>query len=292
MRYVSPLRYPGGKAKFAPYFTRLIRAQRATITQYAEPFAGGAGAALHLLVDRVVEKIHINDINPGIAAFWRSVFHHGEALACKVETATVNLDAWHQAREVYRNPLDVDDLELGFATFFLNRTNRSGILNARPIGGLQQTGRWLIDARYNAPELAKRIRHLNTFSTKVYVSQLDALDFIETLEDRCDTLVYVDPPYIQQGEELYMQVFGEAQHQALADRLRATALPWVLTYDAHERVHTEFYRDMRCAGYQIAHTAQNRGLGNETVVFSADLLLPDMRILKNREATWLREPAA
>lgn len=292
MRYVSPLRYPGGKAKFAPYFTRLIRAQEATITRYAEPFAGGAGAALHLLTDGVVDHIHINDINPGIAAFWRSVFKQDDALARKVEAAEVTLDAWHQARSVYRNPIDVDDLELGFATFFLNRTNRSGILNARPIGGLQQTGRWLIDARYNAPELARRIRHLSTLGSKVRVTQLDALDFLKTFEQRRDTLVYVDPPYIQQGEELYMQVFGEAQHQALADRLGTTKLPWVLTYDAHERVHTELYRDMRCAGYQIAHTAQNRGLGNETIVFSANLVLPDMRILKDREATWLSEPAA
>lgn len=292
MRYVSPLRYPGGKAKFAPYFTRLLRVQEATITRYAEPFAGGAGAALHLLTGGVVDRIHINDINPGVAAFWRCVFQNGEALARKVETATVNLEAWHEARAVYRNPIDVDDLELGFATFFLNRTNRSGILNARPIGGLQQTGRWLIDARYNAPELATRIRRLSALSSKVHVTQLDAFDFLAALEQRRDTLMYVDPPYIQQGEELYMQVFGEAQHQALADRLSTTALPWVLTYDAHERVHTEFYRDMRCAGYKIAHTAQNRGLGNETIVFSPTLVIPDMRILKNREATWLTEPAA
>uniref|UniRef100_UPI00404B41F4 DNA adenine methylase n=1 Tax=Brachybacterium sp. GPGPB12 TaxID=3023517 RepID=UPI00404B41F4 len=68
MRYLSPLRYPGGKARLAPYLARLITAQDPEPRQYAEPFAGGAGAALHLLHDGVVDRIHLNDLNPGIAS--------------------------------------------------------------------------------------------------------------------------------------------------------------------------------------------------------------------------------
>ena len=101
MRFLSPLRYPGGKGRLAPYIARLIAAQPARPTSYAEPFAGGAGAALRLLIDEHVQSIHINDLNPGIAAFWRCVFYDTERFARRIESAEVNLERWVDAREVY-----------------------------------------------------------------------------------------------------------------------------------------------------------------------------------------------
>ena len=49
MRNLSPLRYPGGKVRLAPFFAQLLAIQDPVPTRYAEPFAGGAGAALRLL---------------------------------------------------------------------------------------------------------------------------------------------------------------------------------------------------------------------------------------------------
>ena len=97
MRYISPLRYPGGKGRLAPYITRLIAAQPVRPSSYAEPFAGGAGAALRLLVDEEVRSICINDLNPGIAAFWRCVFYNTEAFVTRIETDDVSVEAWHKA---------------------------------------------------------------------------------------------------------------------------------------------------------------------------------------------------
>ena len=133
MRYLSPLRYPGGKARLAPFFTRLIRAQVPAPTHYAEPYAGGAGAALRLLTDSAVDHIHINDINAGIAAFWRTITTPDGAKAFNqlINTTPVTIDQWHHQRSIYQDG-QTDDLTLGFATFYLNRTNRSGILDARP----------------------------------------------------------------------------------------------------------------------------------------------------------------
>ena len=77
-RYASPLRYPGGKGAIAPFLGRLIAAQRPRCTLYVEPFAGGAGAAIRLLLEEYVDAIMLNDIDSGIAAFWRSILDKNE----------------------------------------------------------------------------------------------------------------------------------------------------------------------------------------------------------------------
>lgn len=288
MRYLSPLRYPGGKAKLAPFFDRVIRQQDPKPTHYAEPFAGGAGAALRLLVDRTVEHIHLNDINPGIAAFWRNVFEEGERFARAIESAEVTIDTWKAARETYLHPDKASGFDLGMATFFLNRTNRSGILTAGPIGGLDQTGNWKIDARYNHEHLAARVRLLYSLRRSVKLYELDALDFLEQIEPLgSDALVYVDPPYIQQGDDLYMHAFDLEAHKQLSTTLSETKLPWVLTYDVHKKISEELYHEHRLATFEISHTAQIQHVGSEYVVFSPQLSLPDMQITSRAEANWV-----
>ncbi|WP_394524910.1 DNA adenine methylase [Paenarthrobacter nicotinovorans] len=292
MRYISPLRYPGGKARLAPYFRRLIDAQPSRPRQYAEPFAGGAGAALALLTQGHVDRIHINDINPGIAAFWEGVFNDTEHFARAIETAEVSLEKWHEWRQIYAAGEDADRFDLGFATFFLNRANRSGILEARPIGGLDQTGTWKIDARFNKTALAERVRFLGQYSDAVTIHQKDALAFLNDLEPLGnDTFVYVDPPYIEEGERLYLHAFG-ASHGSLSAHLAATSLPWVLTYDVHKDIRQTLYSELRCAIFEISHTAQKQHVGSEYMLFSPDLAVPDLRVTPNRTGRFLPTLAA
>ena len=166
MNYLSPLRYPGGKARPRPYFARLLASQSIDIETYCEPYAGGAGAGLFLLTEGHVDRLLINDLNPGVAAFWRACLTQSDAFIRPARQCRVDLDKWHTQRAIYTTPAGRDDLELGFATYFLNRTNRSGILSARPIGGLEQTGRWKIDARFNKPDLIARINALAATPTR------------------------------------------------------------------------------------------------------------------------------
>ncbi|GAA3498548.1 DNA adenine methylase [Streptomyces prasinosporus] len=277
MRYISPLRYPGGKARLAPYITQLMARQRPRPHSYAEAFAGGAGAALRLLLDNEVEHIYINDLDPGVAALWRCIFHHTDHLAELVESEEVSIEAWYKHSEVYRTPEGRSDIELGFSTFFLNRCNRSGILRARPIGGLDQTGKWKIDARFNREALAHRIRHLGKYSTRVSVSQKDARVFIKELEPSSDdVLLYVDPPYLVQGDRLYLDSLTEGDHASLAKILRTTPLRWLLTYDADKRVTEQLYKGFRCVEFNILHTAQIQRTGVEYAVFGNQLILPEV----------------
>lgn len=289
IRFISPLRYPGGKARIAPFAAELLAAQHPRPRRYAEPFAGGAGSALTLLAGEHVDQIHINDLNPGIAAFWRCVFNQTKRLVARIETAEISLDVWHQAREVYLNPRQHNDLDLGFATFFLNRCNRSGILTARPIGGLQQTGQWKIDARFNRSDLAHRVTHLGSYRRRVHLSELDAREFLKTLIPHSnDVLAYIDPPYLGPGDKLYLDKLSRDDHQALAAQLRHSSLKWFLTYDADDRVTDELYVNFRCAEFDIKHTAQVNHVGSEYIVFADDLYVPgDLQILQSAHGRWI-----
>lgn len=290
MRYLSPLRYPGGKARLAPYLASLLRQQRPRPTAYAEPFAGGSGAALRLLFDEHVDTIHLNDLNPGIAAFWRAVTSSPADFVELILNHPVTLDSWHDAVATYSEPLVHSDLRLGFATFLLNRCNRSGILDARPIGGLNQTGSWKIDARFNREALAQRVRTVGRYASRIRVTQLDARDFITDLEGREDAervFMYVDPPYLGQGEELYMDYLTFADHRDLAERLRATSLKWFLTYDSDPRITDELYAGLRCREFDIAHTAHTQHIGTEYAVYSDSITASGERLMRLGGSRWV-----
>lgn len=288
MRYLSPLRYPGGKARLTPYLKRLIEAQPRPPSQYAEPFAGGAGAALHLLQDRAVEYVHLNDLNPGIAAFWRASLDSPNDFCQRIRTVPLTTDEWFRKREIYTHPTGRDDFELGFATFYLNRTNRSGILDARPIGGIDQTGQWKIDARFNREPLCTRIQAIADMRHQIYVTELDGLDFLNSLHHVADDVfVYADPPYLVQGEGLYLHAFDADDHVALAQMLTEAAFPWMLTYDDDPRITQRLYAGGRCATFDIAHTAHHQHVGQEAVIYSAGLNVPDLLITKGHIARWV-----
>jgi len=291
MRYLSPLRYPGGKAKIAPFLARLIREQQPSPRVYAEPFAGGAGAALALLIGEHVDRIRLNDFDAGIAAFWRAVVNHTEELANLVQNEPVTLDAWHRHRERYTNSHG-SDIELGFSTFFLNRTNRSGILRARPIGGLDQTGQWKIDARFNRDDLAERIRSIGRYGSRISVTQLDVFDFLSLISDeprhqRGRHFLYVDPPYLLKSEDLYLDTLSWNHHKQLARFLRRTGLRWLLTYDVDPRVITDLYPGNPCVQFAISHTAARQHVGDEYAVFSKKTKLISLDGLSVSAARWV-----
>ena len=287
-RSLSPLRYPGGKARLAAYLARLIAAQDPRPREYAEPFAGGAGAALRLLETEEVHAIHLNDLSPAIAAFWRSVFGRTDEFAARIINQEITIDAWREAREVYLAPDEASDFELGYATFLLNRFNRSGILEAGPIGGMEQKGNWKIGARFNAAELAGRVAYVGEYRNRVHLSQLDARDFVAHLERTApDTLLYVDPPYLVQGERLYLDSLSYTDHKELAAQLIASSLPWFLTYDADERITEDLYQGMRCIEFGISHTAHTQHQGAEYAVFGPNLTVPGIDVISRQTSHWI-----
>ena len=284
-RYLSPLRYPGGKGRLSRFVAALITQQPTPAVRYVEPFAGGAGVALSLLYQEYVDEVVLNDLDRGVAAFWRSVFDHTEEFIGLVRACRPTVDQWHAQHERYTNKTG-DDVELGFATFFLNRTNRSGILTARPIGGFDQSGQWGITARYDAETLAQRIERIAGYRTRVTVCEQDGIALAKlTVKDAC-TFVYADPPYLDKADDLYLNTLTWKDHHLLARHLNR-ADGWFLTYDVDRRVPNELYPDRRCAIFDLAHTAQTQHVGREYAVFADSLSVKSLRGL-GRNARFLR----
>ena len=178
-KYVSPLRYPGGKLKVVDYIKRMFEVNDLVGGTYVEPYAGGASVALSLLFSKYAGRIKINDIDRAIYAFWYAVLNETEALCRMIANTPVTMDTWEAQHELQKHKAEADLLELGFSTFFLNRTNRSGILNGGVIGGKNQTGTYKIDARYNKADLIDRIEHIAGYADLIELTSIDAVALIK-----------------------------------------------------------------------------------------------------------------
>ena len=126
----SPLRYPGGKSRLVVFIKSIIEQNYLKGGTYIEPFSGGAAIALALAIDGYMERIVINDYDRSIYAFWYSILHYTDAFIDKIRNTPLSLKEWHTQRIIQLDKQNTDLFDLGFSTFFLNRTNRSGILKA------------------------------------------------------------------------------------------------------------------------------------------------------------------
>lgn len=276
--FYTPLRYPGGKGKLAPYVKRLLEANALVDGVYVEPYAGGAAVALELLLQEYVSKVYINDISAGVAAFWRSVLDNTDALCAAILGAEVTMAEWYRQKEIQLEPSQYDDLTLGFSTFFLNRTNRSGILNAGVIGGKGQTGKWKIDARFNARDLVSRIQAIARIRSRIEFHQLDALDFLDTVAPKlpAQSLIYLDPPYYVKGSDLYLHHYEHEDHLKIARRVaKLRTKNWIVSYDNAPEI-CSMYPRFRNIVYGLSYSAQDRYKGSEIMFFSDGLTIPDV----------------
>lgn len=281
-RYISPLRYPGGKAKLLGYISRIISENNLDDGVYVEPFAGGASVALGLLLNGIMKQIIINDKDRSIYAFWHSILQQTNEFCALIQATPVTIESWKEQKNVQKDKNDADLLALGFSTFFLNRTNRSGILNAGIIGGINQTGRYKIDARYNKQELIDRIRTISGFRDRISVLNQDAVDLLTTLDwnqfgDK--VFIYLDPPYYVKGKNLYLNYYRDNDHKEIADILsKSTGFKWAVSYDNVDFIQ-KLYKEFRCSQFQLNYSANNSGKGNEIMFYSNDLIIPNSAII-------------
>lgn len=270
----SPLRYPGGKGRLAQYVIELVEMNDLTGDHYIEPYAGGAGIAITLLYLEYVSHIHLNDLNRSVHAFWRSVLDEPEALCRLVRDTPISVDEWKRQRAVQRTP-DPDPLTLGFSTFFLNRTNRSGIITGGIIGGKDQAGLWKLDARFNRQELAKRIAKIASYAPRISLYNRDAADFIEGPLKKipASALVYLDPPYYAKGRQLYQNQYVHADHARIAELVATIRHKWIVSYDNAEPIQ-QFYSAFRQQTFGLRYSAKDAYKGIEVMVFCDQLKTP------------------
>jgi DNA adenine methylase len=269
-KHYSPLRYPGGKAILSSLIEKLIRALSVKEVVYVEPYAGGAGAALTLLFQEAVDSIVLNDFDYAIYSFWKAVTHNNKDFIDKIKGIDLTVEEWELQKSIFHNPAS-SNFDLGFSTFFLNRTNRSGILNSGPIGGKDQSGNWKIDARFNRTELIKRVEKIGKYKNRIKVQNEDGIDLTRSMIPNKSYFIYLDPPYVCKGSDLYLNYYKEDDHENLAELLNHNASSqWLLSYDNVELIRN-LYMERRQVEFDLVYHADKVKYGKELLILS-DLL--------------------
>jgi DNA adenine methylase len=298
-RYRTPLRYPGGKQRLAPFIAELLIHNDLVGGHYVEPYAGGAGVALELLLDGMVSHIHLNDSALPIYAFWRSVVLHPDEMCRRIASASLNVAEWRRRREVVKDPTGHDEVEVGFSTLYLNRCNRSGVLSGGLIGGVGQTGPWNMDARFPRNELVRRIELIAARRDAISLANWDAERFIvDHVPDLpSETLVYCDPPYFTKNSRLYLDRYQQSDHARVAGIIQQRlSHRWVVSYDDAPEIWA-YYEGRRAFAYYLQYSALRPREGREVFIFSDDLQVPTRSSLANvnaavQSAPWCGSAAA
>ncbi len=272
---LTPLRYPGGKSKYFNLFADIISMNDLENCTFVEVFAGGAGSAISLLLKGQVKSLFLNDLDVAVYSFWKAVKEQSTELIELIKKTPVCLKEWRRQREIY----DAKDLSnivtLGFSTFYLNRCNHSGILEARPIGGMQQNATYKINARYNKSTSIAKIKAIAEKAEAIEVFNLDGISFINYIKryhrDK-KLLVYLDPPYYQKGPKLYLNHFIHNDHASLRNNIIKCNFPWVLSYDSNKKI-IELYQNQKCELYinHIRHTINGNSKAEELIISRLNL---------------------
>ena len=280
----SPLRYPGGKACIFKFMTKLFEENNLVGIDYAEPYAGGAGLALKLMMEEYVGDIYINDLDPSIYAFWNAILTRPDDFCKWIEDVPVTVEQWHYYKKIHSDYKTVDSFELAKSTFFLNRTNVSGVITGGIIGGIKQEGKYKIGVRFNKQDLISRIYDISMFSKRIHLYNMDGVDFVKDLERmRRSIFIYLDPPYYKKGSELYMNAFQDEDHRILATNVKKLKKNWIISYDNQDFI-VQLYEEEPKVMYQLSQCTSNR-IGDEVVIF-------DKRLHKENSISQLKNAIA
>ncbi len=270
---ITPLRYPGGKQKLTPFIYEIIKENNLEGCSYIEPYAGGAGVALSLLVNNAVDEIYINDISKNIYSFWYSVLNDNERFILKIRDVPLNIEEWKKQNTIFKSNTE-NLFDLGFATFFMNRCNRSGILKAGVIGGKTQNGKWKLDARFNKEDLIKRIECINSFKERIHLFNEDAVIFLKQLQLKGKSIIYLDPPYYNKADSLYENFYKPNDHERIANYLNIQEKkPWIISYDYTDEI-LDLYKNDKSFSYSLQYNAAKAYKGTEFFAFSDKLRVP------------------
>ncbi|MDI3319498.1 DNA adenine methylase [Pinibacter soli] len=276
MEFYSPLRYPGGKGKISNFIKLIFEKNLLVDGYYVEPYAGGASVALSLLFDEYASNIIINDIDRSVFAFWYSVLNNTEEFCDLILKTNITTKVWKRQKEIQKQKDSTNLLELGFSTFFLNRTNRSGIIKAGVIGGNAQDGNYKIDARFNKEELIRRIRRIAAYKERIELFNLDAIELITTISNYLPekTLIYFDPPYYVKGKDLYVNHYKHEDHVLVSEMVNGiTEHKWIVSYDNAPEINKIYKRNKKFE-YTLNYSAVNATSGTEVMVHHNDLYIP------------------
>lgn len=277
---LSPLRYPGGKTQLYTFINHTLNLNKINNATYCEPFCGGSGAAISLLLSNHVENVILNDYDKAIYSFWHAIIYDTKRFIAKINEIPINMISWREQREIYQTNNEKPhlgyDFDLGFATFFLNRTNRAGIITGGPIGGYAQVSEYKLDCRFNKKDLINKIEKIAEQKNRIRLYNLDAIDLINDVLLHCDKsslFIYFDPPYYKQGKRLYKNFFDDEKHVQLSVAIRLMdKFKWIGTYDNEARIR-EIYNDRNIYEYHLQYSANRKRKETELLFHSNNTII-------------------
>lgn len=247
MNLKSPFRYPGGKAKISKPILNKIKEKTgfqtifsdSNMEDFVDVFAGGGSVSLSVLNEYdKIKSLHMNDSDDWVYSFWYSMIDRKEG------------DRLKQYIKKYQNPSIKDFYNLrksmtrkglsigykGFLGLFFNRTTFSGIFTSGPIGGKEQKSDYKINCRYNSLNLLKRINHIqNHFNNiNVEITKLDFREIIKKWSNNEKAFLYLDPPYMKQGHQLYNQFMNDLDYIEMANLLKNSRCHWMISHDDYK----------------------------------------------------------
>lgn len=280
----SPLRYPGGKNRLSGFIKLAIENSGMHDCTYVEPFAGGAGVALSLLLDGTVSRIVINDYDKAVYSFWRAVKEDSKSLIKLIEATPITINEWYKQKNIYLKSTTYS-IELAFATLFLNRTNRSGILNAGPIGGYSQEGDWTLDVRFNKEVIIKKIESIAAEKDRIKVYNKDIISLLQNYASSFgdNSFYYFDPPYYNKGQKLYKNFFTPDDHKRIYSVIsESIKSPWIITYDDVCEI-AKMYSAYEMRHFDLTYSAANKGTASELMFFSDIEFCPSQKQLDDNK---------
>lgn len=282
--FYSPLRYPGGKGKLTPLIELLIDKYGHRGGIYIEPFAGGAGVAIELLENGVVSEIVINDLDKGIYSFWRAILEETDRFLEQVRRVPITIDEWKKQRSICFGKNKKYSFELGFATFYMNRTNRSGIIKGGAIGGMEQSGVWKLDARFNREDLISRIKKIAENKSKIHLYNKDIKSFLKNYVPKYEenTFIYFDPPYFKKGKQLYLNFFNYNDHIRIEKLIGDIVnCDWIITYDDEPEIE-KIYEKYCIKKIELNYSVSKKRKAKELIIFESSSGVPDINeLMKN-----------
>lgn len=277
--FYSPLRYPGGKNKLSAFIAKICIDNNIN-GHYVEPYSGGASVALFLLLEGFVNKITINDRDRSIYAFWFSVLNKTNQLCELIQNAELTIEEWRKQKEIQSNKKSAEILELGFSTFYLNRTNRSGIINAGVMGGVEQNGNYLMDCRFNKTDLIERIKRIAKHKKNIRLYRKDAIKLIDKIQNEAEVenvIFYFDPPYYLKASTLYLNHYEDKNHKKVSDKIKSIEnIKWIVSYDNVPEIQ-ELYSSCQKKEFSFKHTAYESRIGKEILFFSNNVTQPKVK---------------
>lgn len=283
--YYSPLRYPGGKGKLASFMEYMIDQLGHQGGTYIEPFAGGAGIAMELLLRNVVSRIVINDYDKAIWSFWKAILTETDRFVEEIRTVPLTVDEWQKQHEILVTQNDKYSFELGFAAFYLNRTNRSGIIKGGVIGGQEQAKDWKMDVRFKREELVTRIQRIAARKKDIKLYNKDVNSFIKNYVPLYEenALIYFDPPYFRKGQQLYMNFFNYKDHVRIEQEIREHVnCDWIITYDYEPQIE-EIYHNYNLRLYDLNYSVSTKRKANELMIFKDGIIIPSDEELNSKK---------